>query len=118
MKQPKWAFLPTPSHLSSATQNIKTRTCRFCMHAHLKAQKGETASLGYCPLDLFSGDTTRVVRAITSLWDSWNDSDGTVNNLKIFARGKFIRPIDVRVLAKLFHSKLLISSAGTLHASR
>lgn len=65
------------------------------MHSHLKAQEGGTVLSGYCPLDLFSGDLPRVINAITGLWDSWSDSNGTVNNLKIFARGKLLRPADV-----------------------
>lgn len=52
-------------------------------------------SLGYCPLDLFSGDKDRVTKAIHSLWNAWTDSNGTVNNLKIFVRGNVIPPSDV-----------------------
>ncbi|KAL1744337.1 inositol-pentakisphosphate 2-kinase [Schizophyllum fasciatum] len=90
--KPKWAFLPSPSHLSDATRGVKTRTCRFCMHAHMKRMQGDTVSNGYCPLDLFSGNKARVRNAILTLWDAWVDSDATVNNLKIFVHGKMIHP--------------------------
>ena len=49
----------------------------------------------YCPLDLFSGDETRIVKAIHALWDGWISSNATANNLKIFARGKFLEPSEV-----------------------
>lgn len=90
--KPKWAFLPSSAHLSSVTRGIKTRTCRFCMHAHMKRQQGETVSSGYCPLDLFSTNRARVRHAILCLWDAWVSSHATVNNLKIFVKGKMILP--------------------------
>jgi inositol-pentakisphosphate 2-kinase len=49
----------------------------------------------YCPLDLFSGDETRIVKAIHALLGSWISSDATANKLKIFARGKFLKPSEV-----------------------
>lgn len=52
----------------------------------------------YCPLDLFSGDETRIIKAIHALWDSWISSDATANNLKIFARGNFLKPSEVSLL--------------------
>ncbi|KAI4524645.1 hypothetical protein K525DRAFT_193558 [Schizophyllum commune Loenen D] len=90
--KPKWAFLPSPKHLSEATKGIKTRTCRFCMHAHMKRMQGEKVSNGYCPLDLFSGNPARVRHAVLTLWDAWVESNATVNNLKIFVHGKTIHP--------------------------
>ena len=71
------------------------QTCRFCLHSHLRARKGHKTVTDYCPLDLFSGDEDRLGRAICSLWDAWVASDGTANNLKIFAAGKYIRPFEV-----------------------
>ncbi|RDX56425.1 inositol-pentakisphosphate 2-kinase [Lentinus brumalis] len=95
--KPKWGFLPSPKHLSPETREIKTRTCRFCMHSHLKSTQGEDVSLGYCPLDLFSGDPERVTRALHTLWDVWIGSGGTVNNLRVFVKGKMLKPTaDVR----------------------
>ncbi|KAG5647307.1 hypothetical protein DXG03_000845 [Asterophora parasitica] len=88
--KPKWAFLPNPAHLSDATRSIKMQTCRFCMHSAMKARAGDAVPLGYCPLDLFSGDETRIRTAIYGLWAAWDESKGTVNNLKIFVRGRKI----------------------------
>jgi len=92
--KPKWGFLPSPTYLSDSTRPIKTQTCRFCMHTHLRAQQGEKVSSGYCPLDLFSGDEARMKTALNSLWDAWSDSDGTINNFKVFVGGKKILPED------------------------
>ena len=58
------------------------------MHAHLKRAHGEEASLGYCPLDLFSGDAARVTRALHTLWDIWIDTGAKVNNLRVFVGGQ------------------------------
>jgi len=69
------------------------------MHSHLRAQKGQQIITEYCPLDLFSGNEERVLNAIRCLWNAWVASDATVNNLKIFAGGKFVKPSDVS-----FHS--------------
>ncbi|KAI0780601.1 inositol-pentakisphosphate 2-kinase [Trametes elegans] len=90
--KPKWGFLPAPTHLSPATRPIKTRTCRFCMHAHLKSTQGEDVALGYCPLDLFSGDAPRIRRALRALWDAWLGAGGAVNNLRVFVRGRMVKP--------------------------
>ncbi|KAF8077793.1 inositol-pentakisphosphate 2-kinase [Lyophyllum atratum] len=93
--KPKWAFLPSATHLSDGTRDAKTQTCRFCMHSAMRAKAGETVALGYCPLDLFSGEERRVKQAIYNLWDTWNESNGTVNNLKIFVHGTTIAPAEV-----------------------
>lgn len=98
--QPKWAFLPSLVHLSEETRAIKTRTCRFCMHSHFKAQKGHQKVTDYCPLDLFSGRESRVLKAVRCLWDAWITSDATANNLKIFAAGQFVRPSEVSLLCR------------------
>ncbi|KAF9013931.1 inositol-pentakisphosphate 2-kinase [Cyathus striatus] len=90
--KPKWAFLPSLTHLSDGTRPIKSQTCRFCMHARMKSSEGEQVPLGYCPLDLFSGNEDRITNALTHLWDSWCESNGTINNLKIFSRGKLVSP--------------------------
>ncbi|EKM82580.1 hypothetical protein AGABI1DRAFT_35200 [Agaricus bisporus var. burnettii JB137-S8] len=95
--KPKWAFLPSPTHLSQATKLIKTQTCRFCMHSHMRSSKDCKYANKYCPLDLFSGNPHRVQQAIDDLWDAWERSDGEVNNLKIFSRGKAVRPGQVRL---------------------
>ncbi|KAF9527043.1 inositol-pentakisphosphate 2-kinase [Crepidotus variabilis] len=96
--KPKWAFLPSPVYLSQESKHSKTNICRFCMHSQMRAARGLQAATDYCPLDLFSGREERVLRAIRSLWQGWITSDGAANNLKIFASGKFIRPIDSQAL--------------------
>ncbi|PPQ93233.1 hypothetical protein CVT25_015231 [Psilocybe cyanescens] len=98
--KPKWAFLPSPRHLSEETKSVKTQTCRFCMQTHLRAHKGQQIVTNYCPLDLFSGDEGRIIKAICSLWDGWVASDATANNLKIFARGKFVTPSEAKLMLK------------------
>ena len=65
------------------------------MHSHLRSREGEQVASKYCPLDLYSGDETRIVKAIHALWDGWISSNATANNLKIFARGNFLRPSEV-----------------------
>lgn len=67
----------------------------------MKSKMGEAASSSYCPLDLFSEDRSRIKKAIYDLWDIWSESNGTVNNLKIFVQGKRIVPSDVRRLLYL-----------------
>jgi inositol-pentakisphosphate 2-kinase len=67
------------------------------MHTHMRAQQGEVLSIGYCPLDLFSNDEDRMSSAIHALWDAWNDSNGTINNFKIFKSGQLIHPSDVNL---------------------
>ncbi|KAG9035158.1 Inositol-pentakisphosphate 2-kinase [Serendipita sp. 407] len=93
--KPKWAFLPNPAYLSSETRETKLRNCRFCMHSTRKTAEGEKAALGYCPLDLFSGDKTRVSNALASLWNAWVRTEGHINNLKIFVGGELIQPKNV-----------------------
>ncbi|KAJ7085641.1 inositol-pentakisphosphate 2-kinase [Mycena belliarum] len=92
--KPKWGFIPSPTHLSDHTRAVKMRTCRFCMHSHLRTQQGETVAVGYCPLDLYSADESRVKKALAGLWDAWVASDGSVNSFKVFVHGKKISPTE------------------------
>ncbi|OCH86905.1 hypothetical protein OBBRIDRAFT_890169 [Obba rivulosa] len=91
--KPKWGFLPTPAYLSDATKTIKTRVCRFCMQSHHAVSEKQVVASGYCPLDLYSGESTRISRALGALWDTWILSSGGVNNLRIFVEGEPLRPI-------------------------
>ena len=93
--KPKWGFLPNPTHLSPESKPLKTRTCRTCMHTHLKQILGENAAVHYCPLDLFSGSRERLGIALEGLWNSWIQSNGVINNLRIFHYGKMVLPTDV-----------------------
>jgi Inositol-pentakisphosphate 2-kinase len=65
------------------------------MHSYFKSLRLETVDVGCCPLDLFSGDEPRVRRAVSALWDSWVNAEGSANNLKIFSRGKLLRSTEV-----------------------
>lgn len=62
---------------------------------------GQNVASGYCPLDLFSPQESRVTKAVQDLWDAWYESQGTVNNLKIFVHGKIVKPTDVRIFNML-----------------
>ena len=93
--KPKWGFLPNPAHLSPESKPIKTRTCRTCMHTHLKQTEGKNVAVHYCPLDLFSGSRERLEIALEGLWNSWTQSNGAINNLRIFHHGKMVLPTDV-----------------------
>lgn len=54
--------------------------------------------MGYCPLDLYSGQPERVTKALHALWDVWISTSGGVNNLKVFVEGHQIKPTsDVRL---------------------
>ena len=53
--------------------------------------------MGYCPLDLFSGDRARVSKAVEDLWDAWIQTDGHINNLKVFVEGVLIKPSQVSI---------------------
>jgi inositol-pentakisphosphate 2-kinase len=66
------------------------------MHSHLKKTEGVNAAMQFCPLDLFSGSKVRLERAIDALWNSWVQSNASVNNLRIFFHGKIVLPNDVR----------------------
>lgn len=78
------------------------------MHSSMRNQKDQQYVNNYCPLDLFSGNAGRVRQAVDSLWDAWSHSNGSVNNLKIFARGKVVKPGQVGVDRVLIASKTLI----------
>ncbi|KAG8745600.1 Inositol-pentakisphosphate 2-kinase [Ceratobasidium sp. 414] len=89
--KPKWAFLPNKKHLSEETSVHKLARCRFCMHGFHGSKAGKERG-EYCPLDLFSGDEARIRKALGALWDTWVKSDGAINNLKVFVKGKTMKP--------------------------
>lgn len=65
------------------------------MHTHLKQTEGKSVAVHYCPLDLFSGSRERLENALEGLWNSWTQSNGVINNLRIFHEGKMVLPTDV-----------------------
>ncbi|CAG8481417.1 12931_t:CDS:2 [Ambispora gerdemannii] len=82
--KPKWAFIPTSTHIA-ASNSIKRKTCRFCMHQYYKHKTTTTAVVtDYCPLDLFSLKEDRLRRAIGALIST------PVNNFKLFVDGLLV----------------------------
>ncbi|KAJ2811141.1 hypothetical protein H4S07_002247 [Coemansia furcata] len=73
--KPKWGFMPRPESVSPHNA-VKSRVCRYCMHQLTK--HGSQGVSSFCPLDLYSGDRHRIVRALDSLADS------PQNNLRVF----------------------------------
>lgn len=69
------------------------------MHTYYRSSRrsGDSVPLTrYCPLDLYSGVTSCVEKAIEALWDGWVDSAGSANNLRLFVQGEMIKPDHVR----------------------
>ncbi|KAH7920689.1 hypothetical protein BV22DRAFT_1039549 [Leucogyrophana mollusca] len=102
--KPKWGFLPTPTHLSPSTVSVKTQTCRFCRHNYLRSNKGKDIPSTYCPLDLYSGNRERVAKAVHDLWSGWCASDGSLNNCRLFAKGKMVKMSDPSAMKLLSES--------------
>ncbi|GAA5896214.1 hypothetical protein JCM5296_007263 [Sporobolomyces johnsonii] len=96
--KPKWGFLPSSLFLSPDTAATKATYCRFCMHRYHKSASTDHHELGYCPLDLYSGDETHMRRALDGLLSSWETSGGQSNSLRIFAHGQSVVPEDVSCL--------------------
>ncbi|GAA5967378.1 hypothetical protein JCM21900_000350 [Sporobolomyces salmonicolor] len=107
--KPKWGFLPTSPFLSRDTAAVKAMYCRFCMHRYHKCASTDHHELGYCPLDLYSGDETRMLRAIGRLFSSWEITGGQGNSFRIFVNGQSVLPQDPSALATA--QDLLASSA-------
>lgn len=84
------------------------------MHSHFKSTQGEEVSLGYCPLDLYSGNETRVRKALIDLWDVWVGSSGNVNNMRVFVEGHTVVP-SLQVTNPLL-TMILISLPNVTHS--
>lgn len=65
--------------------------CTYCLNQYLKIKKKRVLRLSkYCPLDLFSGERSRMKRALRNLLIT------PQNNLKIFQNGKLIYSDDFK----------------------
>ena len=60
-----------------------------------KMKSSEVYVPSYCPLELYSSDTERVKKALYALWDDWEQSNGTINMLRIFVNGEVLHPNEV-----------------------
>jgi inositol-pentakisphosphate 2-kinase len=82
------------------------------MHRYYRCGLGmsEYAS-GYCPLDLYSGDETRVRKAVDCLLRSWKQSNGEANTFRMFAHGRRVNPdnVSLRLNSSIRQSELLNS---------
>lgn len=92
--KPKWGFLPSETDVKpTEAAAIKSKNCRYCLHQHFRGELDEEA--GYCPIDLYSGDETRVRKALAGLWNAWSKTDGKKNNLRVNVDGKAVLPSNV-----------------------
>ena len=86
--QPKWALLPKEEYVRPAiAAAIKTRECRTCMLRLLRDPKSSDFEPAFCPLDLFSGDDTRMDTAIDGLIAIWSHSNGEASSLRVEHNG-------------------------------
>lgn len=74
--KPKCGTLPSPSFIPSDRIAL-SRCCRFCLHKRQRLKLGNLLPR-YCPLKLFSGDTTKMEEALEALVDQPS------NNMRVF----------------------------------
>ncbi|KZV96177.1 hypothetical protein EXIGLDRAFT_609571 [Exidia glandulosa HHB12029] len=112
--KPKWGFIPSTTHLSEETREVKAQHCRFCIHAHFKQLQGEIVAEGFCPLDLYSGDGERVDKAMDSLWRTWSTAeDGNIHNMRVFLDGITMDPRDPEAIKKVQDWLLALDGSAT-----
>ncbi|WWC88520.1 uncharacterized protein L201_003431 [Kwoniella dendrophila CBS 6074] len=100
--KPKWGFLPDPSTITPPeAARIKSQVNRFIMHRHYK-EHDVSADVQFDPLDLYSGDETKMGNAIKGLWSNWRQSEGKENNWRVFVDGQRVIPGKVETLARYF----------------
>ncbi|KYR01821.1 hypothetical protein DLAC_01834 [Tieghemostelium lacteum] len=91
--KPKWGFLQSRSEFITNAKDVKSNTCRYCMHQYIKLQEGSISEISnYCPLDLYcnsndnddnnSMNIDRKKKAIKELFYH------PQNNLKIYIDGE------------------------------
>jgi Inositol-pentakisphosphate 2-kinase len=79
--KPKWGFLPSKCAPISDQTHIKRAVCRFCMNQVFKLHRGKASvRSSYCPMDLFSGQASRIKRALEALFSC------PQNNLRVYIR--------------------------------
>eukprot|EP01134_Creolimax_fragrantissima_P002856 CFRG2856T1 len=77
--KPKWGFMTKSTFVSEDHKQVKSNTCRFCMHQHVKLAQGKINHISdYCPLDLYSGKLERVVKSLEDMLIE------PQNNLKVY----------------------------------
>nr|XP_004238270.2 inositol-pentakisphosphate 2-kinase isoform X1 [Solanum lycopersicum]XP_025886662.1 inositol-pentakisphosphate 2-kinase isoform X1 [Solanum lycopersicum] len=82
--KPKCGFLPLSEFIASEN-SIKRTVTRFKMHQALKLHQGKISEISaYDPLDLFSGSSDRVHKAIKGLFET------PQNNFRVFLNGSLI----------------------------
>lgn len=70
------------------------------MKKHADKKKNPGAHIPtYCPMELYSSDPEMVKKALYALWEDRVRSNGTTNNLRIFANGKVLDPNEVKMLS-------------------
>ncbi|KAL0486266.1 inositol-pentakis phosphate 2-kinase [Acrasis kona] len=63
--------------------SVKKNTCRYCMHQYYKLKKKEISRPScFCPLDLYSKDSDRVLKALNALVDD------PQNNMRLYIDGE------------------------------
>jgi len=95
---PDYSFMPEPSRGPVMAVEIKPKLgfmfsknlvhptlCNYCLKQYYKKSVGKVKSTSqYCPLDLYSGDMSRMRKAFNALLDS------PQNNLRIFKDGELL----------------------------
>ncbi|KAJ1964615.1 hypothetical protein IWQ62_002886 [Dispira parvispora] len=121
--KPKWGFLPLSPFLSPDSE--KRQTCRFCMKRHYN--QGIEHSFfpdsplseysfedipeknHFCPLDLYSSDSTRISRALGALYAS------SRNNFRLFnSDGVVLQPDKWSTHVYKFFEPLLHQAKGSI----
>lgn len=99
--KPKWGFMPftdapsgfIPPFVDSKEVDVKRTTCRYCMHTYLRRKQLPL----FCPMDLFSPERNRQVRALRGLIDEAGKVEG-YNNLRTRAMGTHLDSNGIRDL--------------------